>query len=107
MSKNRQGALFDPRSRRHCPVTTLTWNFAPGHRIAPHFHDQDQLVYASHGVMTIVTESGTWVVPPLRAVWIPAKVVHSIEMSGPVRMRTLYLDVGLVRGFADCSVVNV
>jgi AraC-like DNA-binding protein len=107
MSKKRQGAVFDPRRRRHRAVTTLTWDFAPGHRIAPHFHDQDQLVYASHGVMTVETDGGRWVVPPLRGVWIPRKVVHSIEMSGAVRMRTLYLRAGLVRGFADCAVVNV
>lgn len=107
MLRKRHGAKFDPRSRRHCPVTTLTCDYTPGFRIDPHFHDQNQLVYASQGVMTVQTEGGTWVVPPLRAVWIPAKVVHSIEMSGAVLMRTLYFDSSLIRNFSDCAVVNI
>ena len=49
-----------------------------------------QLVYASEGVMTVQTDEGTWVVPPNRSVWIPAKVGHAITMSGKVSMRTIY-----------------
>jgi AraC-like DNA-binding protein len=58
--------------------------------------------------MTVRTSEGTWVVPPRRAVWIPAKTAHSVLMSGPVSMRTLYLRVGMVRHLPrNCCVVNV
>ena len=90
------------------PVSTLVYDFAHGHVIPEHFHPEDQLVYASRGVMTVRTEEGTWVVPPRRAVWIPAKTAHSIVMSGPVSMRTLYLRARMARNLPrNCCVVNV
>ena len=63
----------------------------PGLDLSRRAHpDWDQLAYASRGVMTVVTDQGTWVVPPHRAVWIPAGVAHSIRMSGRVTVRTLF-----------------
>ena len=65
-------------------------------------------MYASRGVMTVQTEEGTWVVPPRRAVWIPAKTAHSIVMSGPVSMRTLYLRARMAKKLPrNCCVVHV
>jgi AraC-like DNA-binding protein len=62
-----------------------------GHRdtIDWHYHDQQQLVYPSSGVLAISTELGTWIVPPQRAVWIPARVAHAHQAHGPTQMRTL------------------
>ena len=58
--------------------------------------------------MTIGTRDGAWVVPPNRAVWIPAEVSHLIAMSGAVAMRTLYLKPGIAMGLPqDCCVINV
>jgi len=89
-------------------VTTLTYEFEPGHTIPEHFHPEDQLVYASRGVMTVRTSAGAWVVPAHRAVWIPARTPHSIVMSGAVSMRTLYLRARLVGSLPRaCCVVNV
>ena len=90
------------------PVATLAYEFAHGHVIPDHFHPEDQLVYASRGVMTVETFDGTWVVPPRRAVWIPAKTPHRIGMSGHVSMRTLYLRRGMAKTLPrSCCVVNV
>src|SRR5580700_1392113 len=90
------------------PVTTLTYDFVPGHTIPEHFHPEDQLVYACRGVMTVRTREGVWVVPAQRAVWIPAKIPHSIVMSGAVSMRTIYFRARLVRSLPrTCCVVNV
>jgi len=89
-------------------VATLAYEFSHGHVIPDHFHPEDQLVYASRGVMTVETCDGTWVVPPRRAVWIPAKTPHRIAMSGPVSMRTLYLRAGMAKTLPrSCCVVNV
>jgi len=54
-----------------------------------HYHDVQQIVYPSSGVLAISAAGGTWVVPPQRAVWIPAGVPHAHQAHGPVQMRTL------------------
>lgn len=58
----------------------------------------DQLAYASRGVMTVVTGEGVWVVPPNRAVWIPAGARYSVRTSGRVSLCTLFLRPELARG---------
>jgi AraC-like DNA-binding protein len=108
MSKKRQSAIFDRLTDRRSCIVSLTHDYAAGHVVPLHFHDRDQLVYASQGVMTVRTGKGTWVVPTHRAVWIPETIPHSITMSGRVAMRTLYLKARLVRSLPrDCCVVNV
>jgi AraC-like DNA-binding protein len=105
-----EAAIRDLRSLgdSHSHITTLTRDYDAGHVIPLHFHDRDQLVYASRGVMTVRTSDGTWVVPTYRAVWIPAAVLRTITMSGTVAMRTLYLKPRLARAMPrDCCVVNV
>jgi len=106
MSRIRQGVHVCPKLPSL--VTALAYDLHHGHTIREHVHPEDQLVYASHGVMTIRTDAGTWVVPPQRAVWIPSPTVHSVCMSGAVSMRTIYLRARLVRRLPrNCCVVNV
>ena len=108
MSQKRQNATFDRSDDHRSAITTLTRDYPGDHVIPLHFHDRDQLVYASRGVMTIRTRDGTWVVPPNRAVWIPAKISHTITTSGAVAMRTLYLKARIATGLPrDCCVINV
>jgi len=108
MSQECHSALRVPRGLAPAQIATLAYEFTSGHVIPEHFHPEDQLVFASKGVMTVLTTQGIWVVPTLRAVWIPATVPHSIEMSGAVSMRTLYFRPKLVRGFGRrCVVINV
>jgi AraC-like DNA-binding protein len=76
--------------------------------IPKHSHDWHQLIYASRGVMTINTATGSWVVPSQRAVWVPAGIEHEVAMSTAVSMRTLYLRTGLSDLLpGDCCVINV
>jgi AraC-like DNA-binding protein len=108
MSKKRQTAIYDPQGDSQGQLTTLSYNYVDGHVIPGHFHREDQLVFAAKGVMTVVTSQGSWVVPPLRAVWIPGNEIHSITMSGQVLMRTLYFAPKFVRpGLKRCFVLNV
>ncbi len=89
-------------------MTALNHEYAASHVIPAHYHDRDQLLYACRGVMTIRTKEGTWVVPPSRAVWIPASVAHTITMSGVVSMRTLYFKPRAAKSLPrSCCVVNV
>ena len=108
MSQKRQNGILDRLPDRRSEITTFIRDYPAGHVIALHFHDRDQVVYASRGVMTVGAEAGTWVVPPQRAVWIPAGISHTLAMSGLVAMRTLYLKPRLAKTLPrDCCVVNV
>jgi AraC-like DNA-binding protein/mannose-6-phosphate isomerase-like protein (cupin superfamily) len=90
------------------PLVGYAEDFPGGHRIRRHRHSSAQLIYAASGVMTVSTEHGRWVVPPQRAVWVPAEVAHAIRMTGAVQMRTLYLEAATVPAApADCCVVAV
>jgi AraC-like DNA-binding protein len=71
-------------------------SFADGSEIAPHDHPRDQLLYAVCGVMRVRTEREAWIVPPDRAVYVPARTVHAISLRGLVEMRTLYVVPGAV-----------
>ncbi|CAG7617354.1 AraC family transcriptional regulator [Actinacidiphila bryophytorum] len=58
-------------------------------RIHWHFHREHQLIHPSHGVLRVFTAAGAWVVPPHRAVWVPAGIAHAHQAHGHTRMRTL------------------
>jgi AraC-like DNA-binding protein len=56
-----------------------------------HTHDDHQLAWACNGVLTVLTAAATWVLPPTRALWIPAGLPHQAEASGRATMRSLYV----------------
>ncbi len=90
------------------PLAAMAKDYPDGWVNDWHHHDRAQLVYASSGVMTITTPDGSWVVPPNRALWIPAQIDHHIVMSGAVTMRTLYVAADAARGLPQaCRVVAV
>lgn len=108
MSHECPSILMNKRGARIAHVASVSHDFRHRDVIPDHLHPEDQLVFASHGVMTVHTADGIFVVPPLRAVWIPAGTPHSISMSGPVSLRTLYFDPKLVRRLPTaCVVLNV
>ena len=89
-------------------VLATTYGYPDGFRIEPHSHPRAQLVYADSGVMTVVTQHGSWVVPPSRAVWVPAGVAHEVWMRGGVFMRNLYVDGAARRHLpARCGAMGV
>ena len=57
-----------------------------------HSHRRGQIVYASKGIMIVTTHTGSYTVPPQRAVWMPPGVEHQINARSAVKMRTLYID---------------
>ncbi|MGP3775369.1 AraC family transcriptional regulator [Streptomyces sp. SDT5-1] len=70
-------------SEPHRPhVGARTEQYPAGVRIAPHWHDEDQLVYVSSGLMAIYTVHGVWVASPGRAFLIPAGVEHEHQTYG-------------------------
>lgn len=76
--------------------------------IDPHSHDWHQLLYAYRGVMQVLTQQGTWVVPPHRAVWIPAGVAHAVQAIQDLSLRNVYMHPQHMAPIAaHCCVVNV
>jgi AraC-like DNA-binding protein/mannose-6-phosphate isomerase-like protein (cupin superfamily) len=83
-------------------------DLAAGETLAFHHHRRAQLVYASQGVMTVTTGSAAYVVPPQRAVWMPAEVEHRIDAHHAVAMRTLYIEPSVAERFpAEPCVLQV
>jgi len=56
-----------------------------------HTHDDHQLAWAVAGVLTVRTAAADWVLPPTRALWIPAGLRHETLAAGTATMRSLYL----------------
>ena len=75
------------------PVVALSDEYAGNFVDPPHRHDRAQLLYASSGVMSVVTDEGSFVIPPQRAVWIPPSVEHAVTCRSPVSVRTLYISL--------------
>lgn len=100
----------DPKDYQHVPrpVAAMPKPFKDGDVVPPHRHRRAQLIYAAQGVMRVTTEGGAYVVPPQRALWVPAGAEHSLRMQGDVAMRTLYIEPRAAQGMPrDCMVVEV
>lgn len=112
-------ALGDPKTsmatgrymdydRGPMPVAAMAADYPPGHRTARHRHPHAQLIHAVHGVMVVATEHGQWIVPPTRAIWMPADTDHWIRMVGNVRMRTAFIRPDAAPGLpTQCTVLGV
>lgn len=56
-----------------------------------HRHPWAQIAYPYSGSIRVLASSTTWIVPSLRAVWIPPNVEHQVTMLGDVQLRTVYV----------------
>lgn len=71
-------------------IRCLAATYYDGFHIRPHRHHWGQLIYAAAGVMRVRAGGRLWIVPPARAVWVPAGTEHEIRALGDFAMRTLY-----------------
>jgi len=115
MSPNRHSAA-GPRRRLTAEqepflvARALSTTYSGGSCLHPHRHASHQLLFASSGAMTVTGDRTTWMIPPGRAVLIPAGVLHAIRMWGDVAMRSLYFPVGATAQVFDgegCRVISV
>jgi AraC-like DNA-binding protein len=72
-------------------VIVVTFPMAAGKVFDWHMHENHQLAWAASGVLTVRTDSATWVLPPSRALWIPAGLRHETLSASVATMRTLYI----------------
>ncbi|MGD9615439.1 MAG: helix-turn-helix transcriptional regulator [Alphaproteobacteria bacterium] len=99
----------DPDDYQHVPraVAAMAKEFPSGFEIAAHSHTRDQLLYAISGVMRVRTDAEAWIVPPDRAVFVPAGTRHTVGIRGNLDMRTLYIADGAPGLPTRASVIEV
>lgn len=89
-------------------IVPFSKDYQDGDSEPDHCHNCAQLIHGLSGVVQVNTRVGSWVVPPGRGVWLPAKVEHNLRFSGNVAARTLFVDP-LARADlpAQCQVVQI
>ena len=60
-------------------------------RTARHSHGRGQLLGSLRGVVSIGTDQGHWIVPPVTAIWLPPHVAHWITSQGAFRGWSVYV----------------
>jgi AraC-like DNA-binding protein/quercetin dioxygenase-like cupin family protein len=95
MSRNGHSAS---RSVPQRPVAVFALDFRQGQTTGSHAHPFAQLVHAASGVMRVITANAAWIVPPERAVWVPAGLEHEVQTVTSVQMRTVYIVPGVLSG---------
>ena len=66
-------------------VHLVARRYKKGVRLDTHMHREAQLVYAARGTMQVTTPKGRWLVPPDRAVWVPARLRTCHRRAGGYR----------------------
>ncbi|WP_328586107.1 AraC family ligand binding domain-containing protein [Chitinasiproducens palmae] len=103
-------AEFDSNTLLHMPrpVIAIAKNYPQGADTREHVHPRPQLLYAVDGLMRVSTDTALWLVPPQRALWIPAGVRHAVTMLTPVTMRSAYIESDAAPELGgDCQLLEV
>jgi AraC-like DNA-binding protein/quercetin dioxygenase-like cupin family protein len=97
-----------PYENTPMPVAAMAAFYPHGTHIETHRHRRAQLLYAIEGVMQVTSATGAWVVPPTRGVWLEPGLDHAVQMSGDVKMRTVFVEPTAAAGLrAGTGVVDV
>ncbi|AMO98654.1 cupin domain protein [Collimonas arenae] len=73
------------------PVRVRARNLEAAELLHAHSHPWGQVTYAAEGVLRVSVGNSTWIVPPLRAIWIPPLVEHEIATMEKSQLRALYV----------------
>ncbi|RZL92885.1 MAG: AraC family transcriptional regulator [Variovorax sp.] len=72
-----------------------------------HEHPWPQLTFSTRGVIRLSTEDGSYIVPPSRALWVPADMPHSITLIEDAELRTVYLHGWIAPSWEKCEVLEI
>lgn len=90
------------------PIIARGVDYPDGQIIPPHDHLRHQLLHGSTGAVQVTTPEGAWVMPPQRALWIPAGTRHAVQAFGLVKMRSLYFAAEIAPAMPQtCQVLGV
>jgi AraC-like DNA-binding protein len=80
-------SLVDPSS----VLAVCTFPMPAGTTFEWHTHGDHQLAWAPTGVLTVRSGTEAWVLPPTRALWIPAGIRHETLSESAATMRSAYV----------------
>ncbi len=72
-------------------LAMLASSVPAGAKTPLHTHDRAQFIYAASGSLKVSSDLGRWIIPPQRAVWMPAHCPHQPTAISAVELRTLYI----------------
>ena len=74
-------------------ATIVTFPMPVGTRFEWHQHSDHQIAWSPQGVLVVhIAGGGSYVLPPLRALWIPAGTLHETTASGAAVLRSVYIE---------------
>ena len=76
-------------------------------RVELHEHPWPQLTFSTRGVIRLSTQDGSYIVPPSRALWVPANMPHSITLIEDAELRTVYLHAWIAPTWEKCEVLEI
>lgn len=65
-----------------------------------HSHEEAQLTFAASGMVQVHTDEGRWLVPPQLAVWIPAGMLHRLEVLTDAELWMVHWETSAARAWA-------
>ena len=74
------------------PMEARSASCSAGSRTEVHSHARAQLLYSRSGFMKVTAGNVSWVLPPQRAIWLPAGTKHSAVALSALQLRTLYIE---------------
>ncbi len=80
---------YDPTPSR--PVRLIARDLEHDAKLPRHRHRWHQVLYTAVGAVRVSTVDSTWLVPPSRAIWIPAGITHAVAILDDAQMRSLYV----------------
>ena len=97
--------LFAPNAMR--PLRAKEHFLKADTLVELHTHPWPQLTFSTRGVIRLSTEDGSYIVPPSRALWVPADMPHSISLIEDAELRTIYLHRWLGPAWERCEVLEI
>ncbi|MEV0317978.1 AraC family transcriptional regulator [Streptomyces sp. NPDC050658] len=73
-------------------IVVGSFPLSSGQWFEPHSHPQHQLAWTRSGVLGVAVGEAYWVLPPTRALWLPAGVVHRTGATRDAVLCSLYLE---------------
>jgi AraC-like DNA-binding protein/quercetin dioxygenase-like cupin family protein len=89
MSQDGQGS--PDRQRESQALVVVSFPMPRGSVFDWHTHADHQVAWAPTGVLMVRTDETAWVLPPTRALWIPAGVRHETLSTSSATMQAAYV----------------
>lgn len=68
-------------------------------------HEYDELIWTTAGVMRVSAAGAVWTVPPHRAIWIPRRIPHTIDVAADTVLHATFFGHDVVRHLPEGVVI--